>query len=1052
MRRVLPMWLFLGLPIVAQAQEAGAEASENGRVFGVVFRRGTADVVPGVSVRVGPATATTGPDGAFDLVLPAGTWPVSVRGPDGAERPAGSLHVGPGLASEILITWDPTLPVLPTQVEAPDEGLVARREAPEEEGPTGSIRGTITSSEDGEPVAGARVFVRGRADEAVTGEDGTFVLTIPEGSWELSVISGSFAAQTVPDVAVVAGQDTPFAIGLVPAGLALDDFTVRAPAITGNTAALLDERRESSAVADVLGAEQMSRAGDSSAASALRRVTGLTLVGGRYIFVRGLGERYSQTLLNGAMLPSPEPERRVIPLDLFPAMVLDSVVIQKTFSPDMPAEFGGGVVQLRTRRFPVEPVFKLAVTGAWRGGVTNTKGFTVQEYGADVLGAGAGPRRVPEIIETATADRPMVLGDRFTPDGFTADDLQAFGQSLNGRWTPEERTLPPDFGVQMAVGGGKRFNDDQAVGALLALNWSNQWDNDTYDRSFYSLEPDGSLRETNRFTFDEANNNIQLSGLFTVGGQPYQGQEITATTVVLRNTDANGRIYEGYYEEDDNNIRVQRMQWIERQLFSQQFAGSHDLAMGERPVNLSWRYVYSRATRLEPDRRSVRYDFSERQQAYVLSQRGDANGRFFNDLLDTAHDAALNVTVPVRIAKDRDMKIKVGGWLFLKDREVDTRRFTFLNRGIEGDVLGGTAEEIFAEANINPDGFQLTEVTQATDNYSGTQTLGAAYAMVEIPILPWLDAMAGARMEHSNQVVTTFKLFDPAEVPIVADLKTVDVLPAATLNIKPLDDLGVRLGYGRTVSRPEFRELSPAYFSGVVGGRPQFGNPDLGRATIDNVDLRIEWFPDRGDVVSASAFYKQFTNPIEQVVVIGADEALTYQNARAARNFGFELEFRKNLAFIDEKVRDLYVAANAAFIFSRIDLGDNTGVQTNDVRALQGQSPWVINAQIGYDNPELGINAAILYNATGPRIDEVGSFGLPDSYVLPFHQLDVVAGVDLPRGFNLGLRAQNLLDSAETLRIGAGDVVESRRPGWRIGLRLEWDAAGRDRVWKRKKR
>lgn len=1048
MRWTLALWLSASWAPVAMAQDTSQAVAEDGRVFGVVFRRGTADVLPGVTVRVGPSTATTGRDGAFDLQLPEGTHPVSVLGPNGVEKPAGSVYVGPGLASEILITWDPALPVLPTQTETPSAAVVDARQASEADGPTGTIAGTITSSEDGSPVVGARVFVRGRQDEAITGEDGTFVLEIPEGTWELSVVSGSFAAQTIPDVQVAAEQETAFAVSLVPAGLALDDFTVRAPAITGNTAALLDERRESTAVADVLGAEQMSRAGDSSAASALRRVTGLTLVGGRFIFVRGLGERYSQTLLNGAMLPSPEPERRVIPLDLFPAMVLDSVVIQKTFSPDMPAEFGGGVVRLRTRTFPIEPVFKVAVSGAFRGGVTGQTGSSVQEHGLDAFGVGAGPRSLPELIETETADRPMVLGDRFTPDGFTAEDLQGFGRALPGRWSPEDAVIRPDVGVQMAVGGGKRFNDDQAIGALAAFAWSNEWDYNEFNQQYFRAGTDETgLRPTNNFDFRETTNRTFVSGLFTLGGELAKGQEITSTTVVLRNTDANAQLYGGYYEEDDNLIRVQQMQWIERQLLSQQFQGDHDFGNGERPVHAHWRYVFSRATRIEPDRRRVRYDYSDRDEMYFLSQRGDSNGRFFSDLVDDAHDAALDLTIPVKIAKDRDMKIKFGGMAFIKNREVDTRRFTFLNRGIGPDLLTGSPEEIFSAENINPDGFQLTEVTQATDNYTGEQQIGAGYLMFEVPIMPWLDAMAGARVEHSNQVVSTFKLFDPADVPIVADLKTTDVLPAATLNFKPLDNVGIRLGYGRTVSRPEFRELSPAYFSGVVGDRPQFGNPDLRRATIENIDLRVEWFPDRGDVVSASGFYKQFANPIEQVVIIGADEALTPQNARAARNYGVELEVWKNLGFLGEKARDVYVAANATFIFSRIDLGDNTGVQTNNVRPLQGQSPWVINAQIGYDNPELGINAAILYNATGPRIDEVGSFGIPDSYVLPFHQLDVVVGVDLPRGFNLGLRGQNLLDSAERNRIGDTTVFRAVRPGWRLGARLEWDMSGRQRTW-----
>ncbi len=1041
-RRSLAVALWSVAPGFAAASEPATAADEAPAVVeGVVF---AADGGPaaGLTVFVGGLAAVTDADGAFRVRVAPGAHDVSVRGDGEIVGRVGAVQAVAGQVTEVLVTWVPGASVLTATVEAPAGGVVT---GPVEDGPVGRLAGVVTDAESGQPVAGARVFVRGLVIEATTAPDGRFSLEVPAGAWELSVVAPAYASQGVPDVLVVADAETPLALDLVPAGLALDAFTVRVPAITGGTAALLDERKESSAVADVLGAEQMARSGDSSAAGALRRVTGLTLVGGRFVFVRGLGERYSTTLLNGGQLPSPEPERRVVPLDLFPAAILDSVVVQKTFSPDQPAEFGGGIVQLRTRSFPTEPLFQIIVSGAWTGRATNALGLRGDPGPTDFLGIDGGHRALDPEVQAASEEEKLVAGDAISDRGYSAEELERFAETFPNEWLPATRRIGPDLGLQLNVGGPFQLGGRKA-GALLGLNYGSDYENVQFRRSFYGVSGD-VVEPTNVFDFTQTTRNVRLSGLLALGVEPADGHTLESTTTVLRATDDEARLYTGFLAEESTDIRVSRLRWVERMLIVQQLRGEHPFAQGPRPVSLSWRYGYARATRLEPDRRITRYDVEATTGALLLSRRdGDANQRFFSDLLDQTHDSALDFTVPIRVRDDADAKLKFGGTAVVKARGVQSRRYSFTGGNDLTDAeREQDPEDIFTPDNLG-ERFELKEVTQDTDNYTGRQVLGAGYVMAEVPATPWLGLMAGLRVESSRQFVETFALFNPNGLRVPAELSTVDALPAFTATFTPIDPVQIRLGYGRTVARPELRELSPAVFLDVVGGFPTFGNPDLRRTLIDNIDLRLDWFPDKGEVVSVSGFYKRFQDPIESIIRIGADPSQTFSNASSAQNFGVEFEVRKQLGFLHAALQDLYIAGNASFIRSRVDLTGAGGIQTSTVRPLQGQSPWVVNAQIGYANPELGLDVALLYNAAGRRIVDVGSLGLPDTYELPFHALDFVANAQLPKGFELRFTASNMLDARSTFALDSGEIVQEIRPGWSVGLRLGWRWRGKEKA------
>ena len=339
-----------------------------GAIAGFAFDAGSGAPIANARVTVVDRTVQTDRNGAFVVRLPGGSYALQLRAPDRQSGVLSDVVVGTGEVTEVLITF--SRDAIPTAlVEAPPTAPSSVAAAPTAAGPPGVLAGVVRS-DTGQPVEGARVYVRGRPDQATTDADGAFRLDLPAGPHALSVLRNGYTTHNLDEVVVPPNDQTAVEIALAPAKLALASFTIRAPYVEGSVASLLDERKESSAVADVLGAEEMSRSGAGDAASALARVTGLTVVGGRYVYVRGMGDRFSSSLLNGSMLPSPEPERRVVPLDLFPASILEGVLIQKTWSPDMPAEFGGGVVQLRTIRPPTELIARVSVSGSYRHGTT----------------------------------------------------------------------------------------------------------------------------------------------------------------------------------------------------------------------------------------------------------------------------------------------------------------------------------------------------------------------------------------------------------------------------------------------------------------------------------------------------------------------------------------------------------------------------------------------------------------------------------------------------------------------------------------------------------
>jgi len=1017
-----------------------APAVADGALTGVLFEDGTGALLADTELRVLAEDGTTYPVtsdrfGGFALALPAGNYVLAT--PDGAEL--ARFFVSDQETSEVLVTLSPTGELVDAAVEQPAE-LITESAVEETEAVAGLIQGVVVSAEDGTPVPGVRVLVRGSRTEATTGDDGAFSLTLPAGTWDLSLIRSGFSTQSLSGVEVVGSESTEQRIEMVPAGRMMDAMRVVAPRIEGNTASLLEERKDTSAMVEVLGAEQMKKSGDSDAASALRRVTGLSLLDGKYIVVRGMGERYNTALMNGLPLPSPEPNRRVVPLDLFQADMLDSIVVQKTSSPDMPGEFGGGVVELRTRKFARRFTLGVGISGTALTGTTFTRRMSYKGGKTDFLGADDGTRSMPGLLQEASDAEPLEESGMFSDGGYSADELETFGESLSNNWgANQERMVAPNLGLGMNLGWG--IEDDageNAFGFLLAGTYGSAFQY-TLDDERRILVPgaDGPVTDHD-YDLEEFKHEVSGAALFSLGGAFLEGtQEITASTVITRITDDLVRTFEGYNGDVDDDIRVQRLQWVERQLFIQQFAGRHSIPPLSN-LTIDWTYAYSKGDRDEPDRREHRFDWEQTSEVWRLSDRPGGNERLYSSTDEENHDARGSVTLPFNQWDGEEVRIKAGFQYHRKTKVTDTRRFKFMHKGenSRGENLVADIGDIFVAENIGNDGFQFEETTLATDNNTGYQEFPAAYGLIDFPFAPWVRVMGGVRVERTDMRSETFKRFDASGEKEVAEIKKTDVLPSVTATVELTEGMLLRAGYSRTVNRPNLREISPSLQWEVTGGRPTFGNIELDRALVDSVDVRWEWYFGRGEVASVAGFYKHLTNPLVVSIFPLADLAETWENGVRGDLVGAEFEWRKNFGFIAPPLEDLFFAGNVALIHSRLEAADNAQ-RTNNIFPLTGQSPVVMNLQVGYDNPDSGTVMTLLYNGFGRRLRVMGVNGLPDEYEEPVHTLDFIASQALPGDFKLSFKARNLLNYPFTRTVG-GEVVSRVRRGVQIGLGISW--------------
>lgn len=842
------------------------------------------------------------------------------------------------------------------------------------------------------------------------------------------------------------------------------------------------ERLEHEAVTDLLSSELIGRIGDSNVATALRRVPGVTLIDDKFIYVRGLGERYSSTLLNGAAVPTPDLTRSVLPLDIFPTNIVESLAVQKGFTTDMPAAFGGGTVDIRTKGIPDELVFNVEV-GTSYNSETSGSGLSYNGGGDDEWGTDDGTRSLPyelsEAFKTYTGDiSPSNILRVMQQQGLDASfaDAQAINRELATALKRDLTIYDDDPGENISgeVNLGNRYYLDNGMefGFLSGISYDHAFDTkETFSRDI--ADPDEQVERST-----ESTREINITGNLGLGFRLNEEQEISTTTLFLRNTDDVAAISD--YHNDNRPLsgttgfRDWNIRFEEREMLVNQIKGTHVWGQETRDflgmenvhemlpfldqLKLDWYYSDSEVTTDIPSEVTVIGGTQTvAGTGEVLSsaiQANDAMAAYrFTELEDEVLSQGWQLSLPLFVG---DFAIEVsGGWDYVrKNREY---RQTDLNLGTtDPDVLAVVTDplsDIFSDENIlNPDyNFALNLSAASARSYLAATTNESMFFKADVT---WQDTwrlIAGTRYEEYVQVGLPWEplnysgsqiSMDPVELE-EAVFTDDQIYPALSLVYMGQDfwaeTFQVRFNFSETVVRPDLREIADTSYLDPLTGALVFGNPDVVPSDVTNFDVRAEWFFDNGDNFTVSLFYKDISDPIESFERGASDTKVASEiiNAESAELYGLEVEWLKELSFLGEVFYPFFVAGNLTLLDHELQVGDRADSPTNKVRGLAGASDYVVNFQLGFDSDD-GMHAATLvYNVYDERLYTAGRLGSPDAFEQPFNSLDLTYSFYPTENIIVKAKLKNILDESITIERGGVDIYEEDK-GQEGSLSVQW--------------
>lgn len=862
----------------------------------------------------------------------------------------------------------------------------------------GRVIGRVLDGESGRALPGAQVAIDGTLLSVMAGVDGRYLLQrVPAGTVVVRAVMLGFATKTITGVVVAPGGAVELNISLDPSALLMDEIIVTAAAERGSVARALDEQRTSVNVVSALSREEMSRSPDGDAAEAVKRVSGVTVQDGKYVFVRGLGERYTTTSLNGARVPSPEPERKVVPLDLFPSGLIETITTAKTFTPDLAGDFSGAQVNIQTRTFPTRRQITVSASTGFNTVATNKNILFAPGAGREWLGLAASQRTLPSMVEQ--------FGN-FQTTAPTQPQVNQMVRSFRNAWSPHVQSGRPKSSLSASMGGSSPIFGLQ-TGYLLSGTYSYSEDA-KIDQRRAQAQPTtgGGTEEVDRFVGNSGGRSVLWGGLLNLSALVNPRSRLLLNANYNRTADDEARVEIGSSENLGQSFEIRRLRYVERTVASGQLAGEHQVGESHR---IDWSGTASRVTRSEPDRsefvRQLDVDpLGNQLPPAWFSVSNEGAVRTFADLKESSVEGSASYVLSFGGSRAQS-RIKVGTVGRLTTR--DASNFAYAISGTL-DQTGRqlTPEEIFdgRYAADTSQVFRITPVSQG-GSYSARDGVAAGYGMLDWAFSPSLRMIAGARLEYSNVEVDAQSTLG---LPVTTSPSYTDVLPSVSLNWSLSETQALRLSASQTLSRPEYRELAPVQYRDVLGGDNVMGNPELVRTLVRNLDARWEWYPNAEEALSIAVFAKDFRNPIERIYLgTSGTRIVTFANAESAKNYGVELEMRKGLGFLAEALQSTSVFANTTFMSSEIELAQAFAAS----RPMVGQSPFVVNTGISYAHDDLGLSATALYNISGRRIISAAESPLPSVYEQPRHALDVSLRFPLIAGLRAKADLENLLDS-----------------------------------------
>ncbi|MEO3678275.1 TonB-dependent receptor [Rheinheimera sp. FR7-31] len=829
--------------------------------------------------------------------------------------------------------------------------------------------------------------------------------------------------------------------------------------LMSSAASAAAERREQPYVAELLGMEQISRAGDSNAATALRRVTGLTLVKDKFIYVRGLGERYSSTLLNGAQVPSPDPTRNVIPLDMFPAGIIESLVVQKAYSPELPAAFGGGNVNIRTTAIPLQTTFNASV-GTGYNSLNSDDGFSYAGGSDDWRGKDDGLRGISPALSAAQAQygtlTPVNIAEAL--GGINATNLaqaenivRELGTAFNRDIDVKPTSVKPDFDGSVSFGSRFDLAKNVVFGVMSGVSYDRSTQNTEEQERYYSVSGDNLLPLNRYDDIKGTEHQVKLSGMLNFGLELGVDHRLETATIYLRDTKdeikiKNGDSIETINEANRSNTDTSIL-YEERSMLSNQLRGRHNFPY-LMDLAVDWQYTDAKARRYAPG--EVEYRRLNETQAdgsvfSFLRRNQNAVNYSFGDMKDNTENFSWNAKLPLTLGK-AEMIFSGGYSYFERSRNAQTDRFNFDTVGYSLQQLSGSFSEIFSDDTIlNPDNrFKISNVTTQADDYLAAQMIDAGYGALELNYDYKFRLNLGVRYEDFKQI----SLPIGADGDISGNLTDSVLLedgfyPALSLTWFINDDLQARFGYSKTVVRPDLREVTPVLYVDPLTDFKVTGFAGLKSTDINSADVRLEWYFDTSNY-SIGLFYKDLDNPIEAIELSGSDGNLlmSFRNAQSGEVYGAEAEFLQQLDMFGgdagQWLNNFFVAGNLTVSESEITIQPFPGADlTNLKRGLSGHSKYVANLQLGFDSDNNQHNATLTYNVFGKRIAFAGVNDKDDAFEQPFNSLDFTYSYTPTESMTVKLGLKNLLDEDVEI-LQQGEVLQKRVEGQSYSLSFSY--------------
>ena len=851
---------------------------------------------------------------------------------------------------------------------------------------TEKLSGKILN-ENNEPVVGASVKILNNKTGTVTNIDGAYTFQLVVGKkYQLEFSAVGFVSKNIDDVEVFANKFNEFNIVLKNKTSGLEEVVVKSSSSRKESInALISFQKNTNTVAQVVSAEAIRRSPDKNTGEILKRVPGTSVQDGKYLVVRGLADRYNIAMLNGLQLGSTEPDRKTFSFDIFPSSVIDNIIINKAFVPELPGEWAGGLIQVNTKDIPSKNFFNIQIGTGLNTQTVGHDFYTYEGGKTDFLGFDDGTRAIPKGVSNKENFNTL-----------TPTEKTSFGKSFKNIWSSEPvantnlNLLSKSF--QFSGGFNKNLGERNKLGAVLALNYNISPKRLVNDNRIYSI--DGSNASLNfDYNNDKYSNNVLLGALANFSLQLGNNSKIAFKNIFNVNTENYTTKRTGKDFENDpingENIRATELAFKRNLFYNAQLSGEHFLR--KQKVKLKWYGSFNILDQSVPDQRRIQYNQNviSPNSPYLLlisaSKTSQKSGsRYYGSLRDYIYSTGTDVSKNFTLF-NFNQTVKAGYLMQIKDRDFNSRPFAIYLPTDNYNLRQLDEFVVFSAANFGTgydNKFAFNEIEGNQYNYVANTILNAGYLQFDNQFSNKIKASWGLRVEHFDQLVGSFNPKDPRFLNSV----TTDFLPGINLTYKVNNLTNIRLSGSQTVIRPEFRELSPFAFFDFDMGATVTGNSTLQRTKISNLDLRYETYPRAGELFTVGVFYKYFRTPIELFFNqsgAGSSSTFNYINADKAEGYGIELEFRKKLDFT-KALENFTAQGNFSYIYNRVT---SSGIQLS--RPMQGQSPFLINASLQYDIKKLGLNTTVLFNRIGRRILYVGNNDYPPVWENPRSLVDI---------------------------------------------------------------